>query len=926
MKRLLTLLLMSVLGLIVVEAQTSKVNVTIDGPGVVDEYLTTSADGKKQVKLKAVPSKYLGDVTFDGWSGDATGTATELTVAADKAQNIHAVFTYHRPVKKYPLLNLKQSWADMGKPMYFEMPTIWENQDMNPWRGSNYLPVDYNRDGYLDYVFFEKKGGMGIDNHREKVRFWLGKPDGSFEEDPKNDNRITSTVYSVFLKYADFNDDGYPDICSFSSGYDRDGSTGDYPVVLMSGPDGVYTDLRYTDFNNGSFHGGTTGDFDNDGDIDALFWDMWHSDGKHSLYLENDGKGNFTKKEATEIIDFSVFLSTLPSNAMLAYMDMEVTDLNNDGFNDLIMLCLDYPGDGTGAVAEKYGYVSPPIVFWGSSSGKFGGSNYSLLPPPLKGYGISSTFCFYDFNGDGIREIIVEKCGDGNYGTRFYIGGYLQVCEWENGQYVDKTEKYIPVEHQAFNKFKTECRTWIENIDGTDYLLAACGGDDWFDGFGDSPWGILRGFQKVYAIRNGIMEPVISDLKTKIPAFDEGLPIYVDGPRVTDYVRADDGVNPVDTMAEHAWVAYSDWDGVTGNMWRINLHHRENTHFGRTCIRWNRDGLDPKKQYENQAISFEFMSIVDLQYLIDNDYYLELYIKNSDPDLSLRINRTTVDVTNTDEGKFTGEWQRMLLPLRKSNFTDFNSIVIEVDKGDFNNEFYLDDIRIRRLAISETRDEYSRAFEKEYVSDVHKTQERTKQITSQEFKALLKPLVEKIAPDSISYFNTRISDYDAPISRGTAAMMAYYVARCIGAIEENSPYHRSSGDNFWDGAWSSENSQVLPFGQTALAGSQEGWQESIYALLWNAGHVSPFSDKEVVGYVGEAEGYAWADPFTWEDAICAITRLYDSMDPEKAATGINTPIIYPTMTQDAYFNLNGQQIEHPAKGIYIKNGKKVIVR
>ena len=104
-------LIVMLLYIIGIQAQTSKVNVTIDGPGVVDEYLTTSADGKKQVKLKAVPSKFLGNVTFDGWSGDATGTSEELTVDADKAQNVHAKFTYHRPVKKYPLVNLKQSWA-----------------------------------------------------------------------------------------------------------------------------------------------------------------------------------------------------------------------------------------------------------------------------------------------------------------------------------------------------------------------------------------------------------------------------------------------------------------------------------------------------------------------------------------------------------------------------------------------------------------------------------------------------------------------------------------------------------------------------------------------------------------------------------------------------------------------------------------------
>jgi uncharacterized repeat protein (TIGR02543 family) len=105
---------------LMMQAQISKVNVTIDGPGVVDEYLSLDADGKKQLKLKAVPSKFLGNVTFDGWSGDATGTSEELIVSPDKAQNIHAKFTYHRPTKKYPLVNLKQSWTDMGSPIFLK--------------------------------------------------------------------------------------------------------------------------------------------------------------------------------------------------------------------------------------------------------------------------------------------------------------------------------------------------------------------------------------------------------------------------------------------------------------------------------------------------------------------------------------------------------------------------------------------------------------------------------------------------------------------------------------------------------------------------------------------------------------------------------------------------------------------------------------
>ena len=312
MKRIL-LLTIVIFGMNCLQAQMSKVNVTIDGPGVVDEYHVLNADGTKQIKLKAVPSKFLGNVTFDGWSGDASGSSEELTIDADKAQNIHATFTYYRPVKKYPLLDLKQSWADMGKPLYYEMPTIWETQDQTLWRGTNYLPVDYNRDGYIDYVQFPKKGGMGTDNHRENVRFWLGKPDGSFEEDPKNDTRMQGTVYSVIMKYADFNDDGYPDFCSFSTGYDRKGSTGDYPVILMSDENCVYHDLRYPKYQelynggNGCFHGGTTGDFDNDGDIDVLFWNQNDGWGRTSLYLENDGKGHFTEKKGSDLIDFTSF-------------------------------------------------------------------------------------------------------------------------------------------------------------------------------------------------------------------------------------------------------------------------------------------------------------------------------------------------------------------------------------------------------------------------------------------------------------------------------------------------------------------------------------------------------------------------------------------------------------------------------------------
>lgn len=936
---LLTIILLCQL---MMQAQTSKVNVTIDGPGVVDEYYMLSAEGGKQVKLKAVPSKFLGNVTFDGWSGDATGTSEELIVPADKAQNIHATFTYHRPVKKYPLIDLKQSWAQMGKPMYYEMPPIWESEDMYNCRGHSYLPVDYNRDGYLDYVKFPMKGGMGTDNHRENVRFWLGKPDGSFDEDPLNDNRMLGTVYSIHIKYADLNDDGYPDFCSFSSGYDREGSTYDYPVILMSSPEGVYTDIRFEDWGNFFIHGGEVGDIDNDGDIDVVFLDIGvEGQFDKSLLLINDGKGNFTRKPFSEIVDFSELKKrySCPEQAA-AHGDLNIIDLNNDGYNDLVFTGSDiFNPDGSD-------YHTAPVVMWGSSTGTFGGTNYSLFPKCRLGYSINEDIDFYDLNGDGIKEVLLERNGDGQLGgTRFYVGGYIQICQWEDGQFVDKTEQYIPVEHQAYNKAKSETSLWIENIDGTDYLLAAGGND----GSGYYA-GVGTGLFKLYAIRNGKIESMETELKTKISSFDEGLPIYVDGPPLTDVVSCGDGVNPIDTLAEHQWVDISDWDATTGNMWRINLHHRKDTHYGRTCIRWNRDGQDPKKELEGQVIDFGFVSEVDIQKLADAGSYLEFYIKNTDPDLTLRLGfewhspdyqpdlfqglYTIFSKKNVEGGEFTGEWQRVQIPLSAFNgdgvLSSFLDFIIKVEGGDLNNEFFLDDIRIRRHPDSGIND-YDRAFIKDYLDNSYMAKERTKQVGSQDFKAMLKPLIQKFAPDSIGYFNSYITDYDTPLTRGMATCMAYYVARSIGA-ESNNAMIGEQPEDIWNASfvnfdqllphWQDPGEEDAPedmFWRSTVFG---GWQTAFY---WNFCHVSDHSGINVIALDKEANSFHWDNPFTWEDAICAITRLYDSLDPDVIATGISVPRAINTKS-DMYYNLQGQRVEQPSKGIYIKNGKKIIVR
>ena len=894
MDRKVTAFLMLWLCTLVVQAQVSKVNVTIDGPGVVDEYLVINAEGKKLVKLKAITNKILDGVTFDGWSGDATGTSEELTVEADKQQAIHAKFSWQRPTRKYPLLDLKLPNAD-HKNFYIE-EKCYEFHNPRAWRGSNYIPIDYNRDGYIDFVEFAMKGGMGIDNHRENVRFWLANEDGTFTEDPKNDDKLVGAVFCNRFAYPDLNEDGYPDFCAFSTGYDRDGSHYDHPLILMSDETCTYHEVRYPEHVQ-YFHGGTSGDFNNDGHVDVLFLSI--SNFYESLLLVNKGNGELVDTDLREVFKFDDLFAEYNGLSPI-YMDCEFTDLNNDGYLDFVLCGNDYFDSDT--------YNSPPMVFWGDGKTFTPERSAKLLDTPF-GFGISHSPVFYDLNGDGVKEIIMTKLGDGAFGgSIFYLGVIHQVFELNGTEYVDKTDHYIPVQYEI----KETLRTWIEEIDGRVFLCNGEHDEGYTPGVAACP-----GSFKVYELVDGILKPVYYPTTTKIETYDEGFAIYADNTTLVDYIFYDDGLNPNDVGV--AWGATDQWgdDHPSGDMWRIDPHYNHGAHLGTSCLRWNRDGLDPNKEFESQFFSFGFISDIDIHKLADEGYCLELYIKNSDPDLTLHFSFETYTVgvdgsnkglgvtmskQNVDGGLFTGEWQRVIIPLTAfggdASFSKVRDFIIRIGEGDFNNEFYLDDIRIRKIS-SISFDDYERAFEKDYLDAVYKDKVRTSEVQSQEFKAMLKPLIQKFAPDSIKYFNSFITDYEIPLTRGMATIMAYYVARCIGAEYQNTA--NDFPEDMWDGDftgydellphWNAPGEEDYPeemwWRSTGFGGFQTPW-------LWNLCHVSDYSGLHVIALDKKANSFHWNNPLSWEDAICAITRLYDSTD--------RTPLVIGDANGDGIVN------------------------
>ena len=135
---------------------------------------------------------------------------------------------------------------------------------------------------------------------------------------------------------------------------------------------------------------------------------------------------------------------------------------------------------------------------------------------------------------------------------------------------------------------------------------------------------------------------------------------------------------------------------------------------------------------------------------------------------------------------------------------------IRAEKGNLNNEFFLDDIRIRRVAESSAGD-YERAFIKDYLDRSYMAKERTAQVRSQEFKTMLKPLITRFAPDSIAYFDEHISDADVALTRNVAVGMAYYVAICLGVdTNNNTNMQREFPEDILEYLWEPEVMHVLP--------------------------------------------------------------------------------------------------------------------
>jgi hypothetical protein len=100
---------------------------------------------------------------------------------------------------------------------------------------------------------------------------------------------------------------------------------------------------------------------------------------------------------------------------------------------------------------------------------------------------------------------------------------------------------------------------------------------------------------------------------------------------------------------------------------------------------------------------------------------------------------------------------------------------------------------------------------------------------------------------------------------------------------------------------------------------------SIYVLMREDDKTGFFrNNKEFT--VGAQTAYLPAEAISLLQAVPTEARAYKFFDDDEQSTGITTATLPILREHDAVYNLQGQRVTAPRKGLYIIGGKKVFIK
>ena len=187
------------------------------------------------------------------------------------------------------------------------------------------------------------------------------------------------------LMFNDYYGNGKLGLLIASSGVDALPFPGDSVQIVSFGTDLSMTIKNITEV-LGYYHSGSSGDVDNDGDIDLLMYSGGSQTKMGPVYFENIGNGNF-KYNADLITGLGYDFGNANN-----YYCMELFDINKDGYLDLIL-----GGDNKSRASR---------VIWGTATHKFNANNQSILPAKTS-FSSVMDMAYTDMDKDGDIDIIL---------------------------------------------------------------------------------------------------------------------------------------------------------------------------------------------------------------------------------------------------------------------------------------------------------------------------------------------------------------------------------------------------------------------------------------------------------------------------------------------------------------------------------------
>lgn len=265
-----------------------------------------------------------------------------------------------------------------------------------------------------------------------------------YEKDPKTYDLQVGLVQVRKNVVTDLNNDKTPELVLFSSGYDRPPFPGD-AIGIFYVKEKSY---QYLNQDIGYFHGGATGDINNDGLIDIVAY----SGGSMVIPIHPTAYINQGNKQFLLSRQLFKNFNTSTDN----YYTVELFDMTKDGKLDLLL----------GGVNK--------LILVPQENGEF--NRNSAISLPLE-YDLEvMDIAFFDFNKDGQTDVLTmsNKSGYNGYGLRLFMNN--------KNVFTDVTSNYFDVSSS------TGTNAWIKWIHLFDYDK-----DGDFDVVGDGLFGDLKG-------------------------------------------------------------------------------------------------------------------------------------------------------------------------------------------------------------------------------------------------------------------------------------------------------------------------------------------------------------------------------------------------------------------------------------------------